>query len=49
MAKKRKQESKKPEEQREPFPDEDREDSEAFGYESSAEMDLEDEEAEEDN
>lgn len=28
-----------------PFPDEDREGSEAYGYESSAEMDFEDEEA----
>lgn len=35
-------------EEREPLPDEDMEDSEACGYESSAEMDLEDTEAEED-
>lgn len=46
MVKKRKKESRKETEGHEPFPDEDREDSEAYGYESSAEMDLEDEEAE---
>jgi len=46
-AKERNEKSKKEDEDEEPFPNEDREESEAYGYESTAEIDLEDAEAEE--
>jgi len=43
----KKNKQSKKEKYEDPFPEEDREDAEAYGYESSAEMDLEDKEAEE--
>ena len=47
MSKQRKKNRKsKKKEVEDPFPDQDREDSEAYGYESSALMDEEDEGAE---
>lgn len=47
MAKERNEKSKKEDADEKPFPNEDSDDSEAYGYESTAEMDLEDAEAEE--